>query len=115
MPNPKYTDQFKLQMITEFMKSNKTMKTFCDERCINFNSFKIWFYDYKKQREKWQAIEQKTLDPAEVIMYAEKELTVEDKEGLFASRILIMKIRDASISFDKSCLKEVLEAVRGYD
>ena len=113
--NPKYTDQFKLEMINEFLSSDLSLLKFCEEKCINHNTFKIWYYEYKRQKEKWQAIEQESQEPAEIIMRAEKELTEEDKDAVFSSRIIVMKLMDASFSFDKSCLKEMIEAIRGYD
>lgn len=110
-----YSDNFKLQKITEYMQSNVSMGDFCIQNQIKKNTFKAWYYEYLKQRKSWDAISEKSDDPAEIIMTAAKELTEEDCDTIFRSKIVIMKLNDASFSFDVSIIHEVIGAIRKYD
>lgn len=110
-----YSDDFKLKKITEYMQSNISMGEFCIQNQIKMNTFRAWYYEYLKQRKTWDAISEKSNNPAEVIMTATKELTEEDCDKIFRSKIVIMKLNDASFAFDVSIIHEVIGAIRKYD
>ena len=79
------------------------------------NTFRAWYYDYLKLRKSWAAINEKSDDPAEVILNATKEFTEENQDKLFRSRIVTMKINDVSLTFDVSVIHEIIGTIRKYD
>ena len=52
----KYSEEFKLQKIKEYMGADVPMRDFCNENQLNYNSFRIWYYEFKKQRKTWDSI-----------------------------------------------------------
>lgn len=115
MPIQTYSEEFKFKKITEYMQSNISMANFCIKNHLKFNTFRVWYYDYKKQRKTWEVINEKSDGPAEVILTASKELTEEDCDKIFRSKIVLMKLGDASFSFNVSIIHEVIGAIRKYD
>lgn len=109
----KYTKEQKLFWAKQYIDSGETLSEFCEGKNFSYQCLKDWVKLYKQVKDTWTA---STVIP-EDDPYVENELTkvngqIEEVALVLDISKIKLTIGQVSMLFDKSCLKEVLEALR---